>query len=151
MIHCSPIGRATRPATSSFMRIPRVTRLESVFWVSVPRKRVQRPQAPASEGEPDILIMEVVRTNEVLPEVAFGASPTTAKVSSMEPARISVAVVAEAVEAVSPLGNTLTICKQSFLDIIIPCFNEVLLQVFHLLVHRLRGNRRVFWRNSGER
>jgi len=28
----------------------------------------------------------------------------------------------------SPLDNTLTICKQSLLDIIIPCFNKVLLQ-----------------------
>jgi len=42
----------------------------------------------------------------------------------MEPAGISVAAVAKAVEAVSliissPLGNTLIICKQSFLDILL--------------------------------
>ena len=72
----------------------------------------------AREGELDIPVMEAVRTDEVLPEVASGVSPTTAKVSSMEPAGISAATegiigdtVAEAVEVVSPLGNTLTICK----------------------------------------
>ena len=90
----------------------------------------------ASEGEPDIPVMEAVRTGEILPEVASGASPTTAKVSSMEPAGVSVAAV-EAVSLMisSPLGNTLAICKQSFHDIIIPCFNEALLQVFRPLVH----------------
>ena len=105
-----------------------------------------------SKGEPDILAMEAVRTDEILPEIASGASPATTKVSSMEPTGVSVAIegvprdtVVETVEAVSLmtsslLGNTLTICKQSFLDIIIPCFNEVLLQVFHPWVHRLRGN-----------
>jgi len=91
----------------------------------------------ATEGEMDILVMEAVMTDEVLPEVASGASPTTVRVSSMEPAGISVAAVAEAIEAVSPLGNILIICKQSFLDLIIPCFNKVLLQVFRLWVHRL--------------
>ena len=70
--------------------------------------------------------MEAVRTDEALPEAASGASPTTTKVSSMEPAGISIAAVAEAVEVVSPLGNILTICKQPFLDIIISCFNKVL-------------------------
>ena len=75
--------------------------------------------------------MEVARMDGVLPEVTSGASSTTAKVSSMESARISIAAVAEAVEAVSPLGNTLIICKQSFLDIII-FFIKVLLQVFRL-------------------
>ena len=81
----------------------------------------------ASEGELGIPVMEAVRTDEVLPEAASGASPTTAKVSSMEPAGISIAAVAETVEMVSPLGNILTICKQPFLDIIISCFNKVLL------------------------
>ena len=95
-----------------------------------------------SESESDIPVMEAVRTGEILPEVASGVFPTTAKVSSMEPAGISIAIVAETISLLisSPLSNTLTICKQSFLDIIIPCFNEVLLQVFRLWVHRLQGN-----------
>ena len=86
----------------------------------------------ASEGELDIPVMEVIRMDEVLPEVASEASPTTAKVSFMEPVGISVAAVAEAVKVVPPLGNTLTICKQPFLDIIISYFNKVLLQLFYL-------------------
>ena len=36
--------------------------------------------------------MEAVRMDEVLPEVASGASPITVKVSFMEPIRISAAV-----------------------------------------------------------
>ena len=99
----------------------------------------------ASEGEPDIPVMAAVRTGKILPEIASGASPTTAKVSSMELAGVSITTVAEAVEAMSlmitsPLGNTLTICKQSFLDITIPFFNKVLSPVFRLWVYQLRGN-----------
>ena len=45
-----------------------------------------------SKGEPDIPIMEAIRTDEILPDVASGASPATAKVSSMEPAGVSVAI-----------------------------------------------------------
>ena len=71
-------------------------------------------EASASEGEPDIPVMEVVRTDEVLPEVASRASLTTAKVSPMEPARLSIVAVAEAAEMMSSLGNTSTIRKQSF-------------------------------------
>ena len=63
-------------------------------------------ESSASEGEPSIPVMEAVRTDEVLPEVASGASPTTAKVSSMEPAGIKAAIegvlgdtVVEVVEA----------------------------------------------------
>jgi len=76
-------------------------------------------EASTSEGKPDIPVMEVVRTDEVLPEVASRAFLTTAKVSPMEPAGLSVAAVAEATEMMSSLGNTLTIRKQSFFDIII--------------------------------
>jgi len=70
--------------------------------------------------------MEAVRTDEVLPEVASGASPTIAKLSPIKPAGVSIAAVAETVEVISSLGNTLTICKQPFFDIIISCFNKVL-------------------------
>jgi len=104
--------------------------------------------------------MEAVRTDEILPMVAYGASPATAKVSFMEPVGVSIAIegvpgdtVTEAVSLMisSPLGNTLTICKQSFLDIIIPCFNKVLLQMFRLWVHQLRGNQLVFSKNLRKR
>ena len=117
----------------------------------------------ASEGKPDVPPTEAVRTDEIHPEIAPSASPATAKVSSIEPAGVSVAIegvprdtVIEAVEAVSlmtssPLGITIAICKQFFLDIIILYFNKVLLQVFRLWVHQLRGNQRVFPGNSGKR
>jgi len=98
--------------------------------VSSSRGWVTEPSA--SEGEPDIPVMAAVRTGKILPEIASGASPTTAKFSSMEPVGVSIATVAETAEAVSlmissPLSNILNIYKQSFLDIIIPHFNKVLL------------------------
>ena len=106
------------------------------------REWVMEPSA--SEGEP--YIPAAFRTDEILPEIASGASPATAKFFSIEPAGVSVAIegvpgdtVVEAVSLMtsSPLGNTIAICKQSFLDIIILCLNKVLLQVFHLWVHQL--------------
>ena len=45
-----------------------------------------------SEGEPDIPVMEAVRTDEILSEIASGASPAAAKVSFMEPAGVSIAI-----------------------------------------------------------
>ena len=39
----------------------------------------------ASEGELDTPVTEVLRTDEVFPEIVSGASPVTASVSSMEP------------------------------------------------------------------
>ena len=36
--------------------------------------------------------MEAVRTDEILPEIASGTSPATAKVSSMEPAEVGIAI-----------------------------------------------------------
>jgi len=96
-------------------------------------------RVPVSEAEPIIPVMEDVRTDEILPEIT-----ATARVSSMEPAGFSATikgVLGDIVaKAVSPIGNTLTICKQPFLDFIISCFNKVLLQVFRLWVHRLQGN-----------
>ena len=79
----------------------------STDWVAVPM---------FSEGEPDIPAMKAFRIDEVLPEISSGASPSTARVSSIEPTGVSVTTAAEAVEAVSlmissPLDNTLTICK----------------------------------------
>ena len=95
-------------------------------------------EASASEGEQDIPVMEAVRTDEALPEVASGASPTIAKVSPMEFAGLSIAAVAEAAEMMSSLNNTLTIHKQSFFDIIISCFNKVpFLQEFYRWVQGL--------------
>ena len=70
----------------------------------------------ASEGEPDIPAIKAVMTDKILPEIAYGASPVTAKVSSMEPARVSVAIegvpgdtVIEAVKAVSLMTHHLLV------------------------------------------
>ena len=85
------------------------------------RESVSEPVA--SEGEPGIPATEALRTDEVLPETASGASPSTARVSSIEPIGVSTAVeealgdiVVEAVGAMSvmtssPLGNIIVICK----------------------------------------
>ena len=71
-------------------------------------------EASASEGEPD-------------------APPATTKVSSMELGGISAAIegvlrgtVAEAIEAVSPLGNALISCKQLSPDIHYALFQQSL-------------------------
>ena len=53
-------------------------------WVTEPSTSI---------GEPDISVMKAIRTDEILLEVAPGASHTTAKVSSMEPAGVSVATL----------------------------------------------------------
>jgi len=78
-------------------------------------------EASASEGEPDV-------------------PPATAKVSSMEPGRISATVeevwretVAEAAEAVSPLSNTLISCKQFSPDIYYALFQQSLFTGVSLL------------------
>ena len=96
--------------------------LSSKVWVVEPM---------LSEEELDIPATEAFKTDEVLPETAFGASLTTARVSSIELVEVSTAVegasgdiVIEAVGAMSvmtspPLGNIIVICKQTFLDIII--------------------------------
>ena len=84
----------------------------------------------ASEGEPDIApASEALRTDKLLPETASGelagtgASPTTARVSSMEPTEVSTVVegapediVKEAIWAMSVMtsalfGNIIVICK----------------------------------------
>ena len=77
----------------------------------------------ASEGRPDIPAMEAFMIGEVLPKIASGASPATARVSSMEPIGVSTAVegapediVVEVVGAMSvmtstPLGNIIVTCK----------------------------------------
>jgi len=82
--------------------------------------------------------------------------PASAKKISMEPVGIDVAVeevrretVAEAVEAVSPLGNTLIFCEQFSPDIHYALLNKVLPQVFRLWVHRLRESQLIFLRELG--
>ena len=82
-------------------------------------------EASASEGEPYV-------------------PPASAKKFSMEPDGIDAAfeevrreTAAEAVEAVSPLGNTLIFCEQFSPDINYPYSNKVLPQMFRLWVHRL--------------
>ena len=77
----------------------------------------------ASEGKPDIPAMEAFRTDKVLLEIAFVASPVTARVSSMEPVGVSTVVkedpmevVVEAVGAMpimnsTPLGEVIVIYK----------------------------------------
>ena len=122
MILCSLKRKVTRLATSSSQKIPEVTRLTSKESSMASSSIGWTTEASTSEGEPDILVMEVIRTDGVLPEVASRVSPTTTK----EPAGISVAAVAEVVEATSPLGNTLIIYKQPFFDIIVPYYKEVL-------------------------
>jgi len=83
----------------------------------------------ASEGVPDIPATEVLRTVEVLPKIISGASPVTARVSSMELIRVSTAIEkapgtlsmrqlgAMSVMTSSPLGNIIVICNQPLLDI----------------------------------
>jgi len=86
--------------------------------------REQFAEPAGSEGELDIApATEAPRTDEVLPETTSGASPATARVSSMEPIGVSTVVegapediVVEAVGAMSvmtstPLGNIIVTCK----------------------------------------
>ena len=89
----------------------------------------------ASEGEPDILVMEPSGQVKSFLRSLLELLPLLPRFLLW--GLLELGVVAEAVEAVSlmissPLDNTLIICKQSFLSIIMPYFNEVLLQVFHL-------------------
>ena len=102
---------------------------KEIPMASSSREWVVEPMA--SEGKPDIPATEAFRTDEVLPEIAYGAFPATARISFTEPTGVSTAVegalgdiVVETVGAVSvmtspPLGNIIVICKQSFFDIII--------------------------------
>jgi len=89
----------------------------------------------ASKRESDITpATEALKTDEVFPEIASGASPATVAVSSMEPIEVSTAIegapediVEEAVGAMSvmtsaPLGNIIVICRRPLLDVIILLF-----------------------------
>jgi len=94
-------------------------------------------EALASEGEPTVPL-------------------ASAKSFPMEPEGIDAAVeevrgktAAEAVEAVSLLGNILIFCKQFSSIICHAWLNKVLPQVFHLWVHRLQGSQLIFLRESG--